>query len=275
MSSVDQKSQPILKWVGGKRQLLHEIYKYIPKKFNRYFEPFVGGGALFFSLYPQYSRITDLNPELINTYKVIKDKPSELITTLVQYPNTKEFFLEIRALDRNPALYNTISDVGRAARFIYLNKTAYNGLYRVNQKGQCNAPYGYYTKPNICNEERIYAASRALQSTDIECESFECCIKYTNYGDFVYFDPPYQPLNTTANFTNYTSLGFTEQDQIRLRDLCNILHTQGVKWLVSNSDTPFIRQLYGGYKTHTVLAKRSINSKGDKRGEITELLIHN
>ncbi|MFA7436495.1 MAG: DNA adenine methylase [Bacilli bacterium] len=269
--------KPILKWVGGKKQLLPHIQKKLPNNFKTYYEVFFGGGAVFFHIKPKKAVINDFNSELINLYKVIKANPQELIDDLKTHVNEADYFYKIRSYDRDPIFYNKLTSVKKASRILYLNKTCYNGLYRVNSQGQLNAPFGRYVNPKICDEENILDISSFLNNNDIEILDldFEKSLNNASEGDFVYLDPPYDPLTDTAAFTGYNAGGFGKPDQIRLRNICNELNEKGVKFLLSNSDTKFIRELYSDYNIDVVFARRSINSKGEKRGEIPELLISN
>ena len=270
-------AQPFLKWVGGKRQLINELKKHLPNDYNRYFEPFIGGGALFFSLEPENAFISDLNCELINTYKVVKDNVEDLIKELLKYKNEKEFYYKIRELDRDLSGYNKLSPIQKAARFIYLNKTCYNGLYRVNKNGQFNVPFGKYKNPKICDIENLKKCSQILKNNiiDIKCGDFSIILDYVRPKDFVYFDPPYVPLNNTSNFTSYTSDGFGAETQCKLEQVCKELTNEGVFWMLSNSYTEFILELYKNYNIHIVHAKRSINCRGNSRGKIKEVIITN
>ena len=269
---------PFLKWVGGKRQLIPVINESISKNFthHNYYEPFVGGGAILFHLYPKKAVINDFNEELINVYKTIKENPEELITDLRTHKNDPDYFYDIRALDRKNDFLK-LSDIERASRVIYLNKTCYNGLYRVNSSGEFNSPFGRYENPNIVNESTIRAVSNYLNDNNITILNgdFEDALKGIKKGDFVYFDPPYHPVSASSNFTGYVQGGFLESDQKRLRDLCNKLHDKGVKFLLSNSATQFIKNLYKDYTIKYVKASRAINSNAKKRGEIDEVLIKN
>lgn len=266
--------KPFVKWAGGKRQLIKQLLQYSPTKFNDYYEPFVGGGALFFKL-SHYNKIkkchlNDSNKVLINAYKTIKEKPKELITELKngEYVNKKDVFLKIR--DEEP------KDLVRStARFIYLNKTAFNGLYRVNSKGKFNVPFGNYKNPAICDEKNILAVHRALQKDEISCGDFEKVTRQAKKNDFVYFDPPYVPLNKTSSFTSYTKEDFTLKDQERLSKLFRKLDSKGCLVMLSNSYTPLILDLYNDFKINIVQATRMINCKANGRGKIKEVVITN
>lgn len=280
MAAKDPLVSPIVKWVGGKRQLLDQIRPLIPK-FSTYYEPFIGGGAVLFDIQPSKAIINDSNYELINVYNVIKDKPEKLIEKLYEHKekNCKEYFYEVRGLDRDKKKYDLLSDVERAARIIYLNKTCYNGLFRVNSLGEFNSPWGKYKNPNITNETTIRALSGYFNSNNIaiKCGDYREVLKDINIGEgsFVYLDPPYMPISTSSSFTGYTANGFGEEDQIALKEQCDILNQKGVKFLLSNSSCKFIEDLYKDYIITKVCAKRAINVKADRRGEIDEVLVRN
>jgi DNA adenine methylase len=268
------KPKPFLKWVGGKTQLLPELSTRIPCHIDNYFEPFIGGGAFFFYLQPPIATIVDINEELINTYKVIKEQPEELIEDLKKHIYNPEYYYQIRNIDRSSE-YKFWSDVERASRLIYLNKTCFNGLYRVNSKGQFNTPIGKYKNPKIVDETNLKVCSRVLQNTQIIHGSFLEIERLVNSDDFVYFDPPYAPLNATSNFTGYNQHGFDESMQLILRDLCLRLDAKNVKFMLSNSNTPLILDLYRDFKIDFVYATRAINSKAEKRGKIPEVIVTN
>lgn len=269
---------PVVKWVGGKRQLLDDIIPLLPDNFSTYVEPFVGGGALLFEIQPKKAIVNDLNHELINLYKVIKDNPNELLLLLEEHElnNSEEYFYQIRALDRSES-YDQMSDIEKAARIIYLNKTCYNGLFRVNQSGQFNSPYGKYKNPNIVNKPVVLAMANYFQNNNITLLNgdYKLALKKLRKGAFVYFDPPYMPISSSSSFTGYTENGFDKKQQIELKEECDKLNSRGIKFLLSNSDHPFIRDLYKDYEIITVRAKRSINSNSNKRGEINEVLVRN
>ncbi len=268
---------PVLKWVGGKRQLLPEIETYIPNNFSTYYEPFFGGGAVLFHIQPAKALVNDINEELINLYKVIKDNVEQLIQDLEKHENTAEYFYKIRQLDRDKQEYSKLSNIQRASRIHYLNKTCYNGLFRVNQQGEFNTPFGRYKNPNYVNEETLRAVNLYFNKSNItyKCGDFEEAVKGIRKGSFVYFDPPYDPVSDSANFIGYDKGGFSRDEQVRLKNLCDKLNKRGVKFLLSNSATEFILDLYKKYKIEIVQAKRSINSHGDKRGDVDELLVRN
>lgn len=268
---------PILKWVGGKRQLLSEIIPLINKNCSTYVEPFVGGGAVFFELQPKKAIINDFNGELINVYRTVRDYPEELISALETHAknNSEDYFYSVRAIDREPN-YAQLSSVERAARIIYLNKTCYNGLYRVNAAGQFNSPYGKYKSPNIVNAPTIRAMSKYLKEKNITIlqGDYREALKGLRKGAFVYLDPPYMPISSSASFTGYTENGFNYEQQVALKEECDKLRAKGIAFLQSNSDCPEIRELYKDYDVRTVRAKRNINSDATKRGEINEVLIY-
>ncbi len=267
---------PFLKWVGGKRQLMQVISEHFPTQFSTYYEPFVGGGAVLFHHQPKKAVINDVNAELINLYQVIKDAPDELIEDLKQHKNEADYFYEIRAIDRSPD-YQEVSNIKKASRMIFLNKTCYNGLYRVNNSGEFNSPFGRYGNPNIVNEETIKAVSNYLNEAKVKIFNldYQEALKNIRKGAFVYFDPPYHPVSKSASFTNYNQGGFSKDDQERLRDFCDTLDKKGIKFLLSNSDTPLIHELYKKYHIMLVKANRAINSNAKKRGGINEVLIKN
>ena len=283
VNSLEKKEyKPFIKWVGGKRGLLEQIIPLFPKEFNNYYEPFIGGGAVFFELFSRGVLknkkvfISDINAELINTYKVIQLYPEKLVNNLELYKknHSKEFYYKIRELDRDKN-YKNLSSVEKATRFIYLNKTCFNGLYRVNKKGFFNTPMGSYKNPNIADIETIYNASEALQNVTIEHKSFDRVLDNAKSEDFVYFDPPYYPLNKTSNFTSYDSNCFLEEEQKRLFEIFEKLDKKGCFVAHSNSDTEFIKELYKDYNINIVYANRFINSKSSGRGKITEVLVRN
>ncbi|BAW80217.1 DNA adenine methylase [Candidatus Nitrosoglobus terrae] len=275
-----EKPKPFIKWVGGKRQLLkqfRDLKLYPPEGFNpltnTYFEPFVGGGAVFFDLLPQKAALSDLNQELVITYNVIKNEVDGLIKSLKKHPYHKEYYLNIRAKK-----VEDLSHIEIASRFIYLNRTGFNGLYRVNKRGEFNVPLGRYTHPLICDEENLHCVSKVLQNTTIKCQDYKEVLKQAKKGDFIYFDPPYFPMSKTASFTAYTAAGFLEKEQLALRDTFVALSKRGCFVMLSNSDTPFINEIYSGIqgvKINQMMAARAINSNAARRGKITELLITN
>lgn len=277
---INTKPKPFVKWVGGKRQLLRqfrELGLYPSEDFNpitnTYYEPFVGGGAVFFDLLPKNAELSDLNNELVTTYNVIKNNVDELIQSLQKHIYDKEYYLEVRAKK-----VEDLSDVEIASRFIFLNRTGFNGLYRVNKSGQFNVPFGRYNNPVICDEDNLRRVSDALQDVTITHQDYKNVLKTAKSGDFIYLDPPYYPINATSSFTSYTAEGFLEKEQTELRDTFVKLHKKGCFVMLSNSDTPFINELYSGLDGITInkiTAGRAINSKGSGRGKITEVLVTN
>lgn len=271
--------KPFVKWAGGKNGLINSLISFIPKNFNSYFEPFVGGGALFFYLKninilnSKKIYLNDKNVELINAYKQIKINPNKLLEELEILKNnhSKEYFYKIRNLDRDFDFYS-LSEVFRAARFIYLNKTCFNGLCRYNAKGNFNTPMGNYKNPKIYDKDLIFSVHEILKNVSITNKDFEVVSLKAKRGDFVYFDPPYYPLNKTSSFVSYTD-NFSANEQIRLYKLFKMLDCEGIKVLQSNSNTDFIKELYKDFEIIEVISKRAINCKGDKRGKITELII--
>ena len=268
---------PVVKWVGGKRQLLGEITPLLPKQISTYCEPFLGGGAVLFARQPKNAIINDLNCDLMLVYEVIRDEVESLIASLQKHENTSEHFYQVRDLDRDKEAYKSLSKIEKASRIIYLNKTCYNGLFRVNASGEFNSPFGHYKKPNIVNEPVLRAVSKYLSSPNIQLfsEDFAATLQRVPRGGFVYLDPPYDPVSDTASFTGYNKGGFDKTEQIRLKECCDALTRRGVKFLLSNSATAFIRELYAEYTVKTVYAKRAINSDADKRGAVQEVLIRN
>ena len=274
LEKLKEETYPIVKWVGGKRQLMFELLKNMPENYNRYFEPFIGGGALFFELQPQNGYISDMNEELINLYSVVRDDVYELIEDLGKHEVSKEYFLEIRNIDRTEK-YAELSSIERASRFIYLNRTCFNGMYRVNSQGQFNVPFGNYKNPRIVDAENLINCSKLLKNTEIYCADFSEILNKVQKGDFVYFDPPYVPLNETSSFTSYTKVGFDLDMQFKLRDVCDELDSKGVMFMLSNSDTKLVNELYSNYEIKKVFASRAINANPNGRGKITEVLVKN
>ena len=270
--------QPFTKWTGGKRQLLGELRSYMPETFGRYFEPFVGGGALFFDLAPEKAVINDFNEELINAYRQIKNNPAELINLLIKHKenNSKDYYLELRSADRDGRI-SRMTGVERAARILYMLRVDFNGLYRVNSKNQFNVPYGRYKNPKIVDVDLLYQISEYLNENDVEIlqTDFAEAVKDAQTGDFVYFDPPYIPLNATSDFTSYTDSGFGFREQIRLMETCRELDRNGVLFMASNSHSPDVFDLYEGFIIETVDASRMINSTATGRGKINEVIIRN
>jgi DNA adenine methylase len=267
-------AKPFLKWVGGKRQLLPQLVRHAPKpnEIGTYYEPFLGGGALFFHLRPARAVLSDSNARLIRAYQGLRDDVNGVIDRLKTYRHLhdKDFFLKMRGLKVDDQI-----DAGVAAWLIYLNRTAYNGLYRVNSRNLFNVPFGEYKNPMICDEENLQACARVLKgATKIEVRDFAEVVKDATQGDFVYFDPPYASLTNTSNFTDYTSEGFGDRDQIRLRDVAEDLKSRGVRVLVSNSSAKRVSEWYKKFKRVSVGARRSVNCKPGSRGLVQELLIY-
>jgi DNA adenine methylase len=264
------KRQPFLKWAGGKTQLLHELISRMPKSYDVYYEPFIGGGALFFAVAPGKAVIADINDDLVNAYNVVRDTPEELIEALSGYVNDKDFYYKVRSQDQS-----TLSPLERAARLIYLNRTCFNGLYRVNKSGQFNVPFANYKNPNIVQSDRIMAASNVLHDTEVFHASFEKVLVNAKKGDFIYLDPPYYPKDVYSDFKRYNKEQFYKNDHERLADLYNELSDRGCYVMLSNSDTLFTRALYSKWRVDTVYAKRMINRDASKRGEVTEIIVTN
>jgi len=232
---------------------------------------------LFFDLQPKIAHINDANNELINVYCVIRDHVEDLIKKLKRHKNTSEYFYKLRELDRDKKKYESLSNTEKAARIIYLNKTCYNGLFRVNNAGEFNAPFGNYSSPNIVNEIVLKAVSNYLSGAKINFSSgdYACVLKKIKKKTFVYLDPPYDPVSNTSSFTGYTKNGFSREEQVRLREHCDLLNERGIKFMLSNSDTDFIREQYRCYNLTEVRASRSINSISSRRGDVNELIIRN
>ncbi|MBQ4040415.1 MAG: DNA adenine methylase [Oscillospiraceae bacterium] len=268
---------PVLKWAGGKRQLLDTFQPLLPSKITSYCEPFLGGGALLFHLQPQRAIINDINEDLIRVYRVIRDDVEALIAALENHANTAEHFYTVRSWDRDSEFYNSLSDIEKAARTIYLNKTCYNGLYRVNNSGHFNTPFGNYKKANIVNSPVLRAVSEYLNSADIEISScdYAAVLHCVPQDTFVYLDPPYDPLTATASFTSYSKGGFTREDQIRLRECCDALDRRGIRFMLSNSATDFILEQWAAYNITVIEAKRSVNSVSSGRGPVNEVVVRN
>jgi len=267
-----------LKWAGGKLQLIKQFEKLFPASFRNYYEPFVGSGAVFFfiksKLKPNKAILSDTNEELINCFVIVRDKPSELIEVLLNYRkrHSKEQYYEVRSLEPD-----ALDNINRAARLIYLNKTCFNGLYRVNSKGQFNVPFGDYENPSIFDTNALFQASQLLQGVQLRVMNFEKVIDFAEKDDFVYFDPPYIPLSKTSNFTQYSRSHFSMKQQKLLSKVFKLLDSRGCFVMLSNSDHSSTRELYQGYEKNIVIvrAKRKINSIGTKRGAINEVVLTN
>ncbi len=269
---MDDIPRPFLKWAGGKSGLLGQFADLYPGQFRRYIEPFVGGGAVYFDvarrLAPSDVLLADENEELIGAYVAIRDDLDAMIDALETHrrKHSKTHYYEVRAA-------NPRSRVARAARLVYLNKTCFNGLYRVNSKGRFNVPMGQYTNPKILDEPNLRAVAAALSGVDLRVAHFRETLTHARKGDFVYFDPPYHPLSKTAKFTSYTDLDFGEADQQELAEVFATLARRGCLVMLSNSDNAFVRALYGRFHVEQVFARRSINSRGDRRGAIAEVVV--
>ena len=269
-------ARPFLKWVGGKAQLLGQLARWIPESFDRYVEPFLGGGAMFFAQQPGVAILADANDELVDCYTAVRDHLDEVMTALEQHRYEKDYYYDVRRWERR-----TLSLPERAARTIFLNKTGFNGLYRVNSKGLFNVPFGRYSNPKICDRENLPACRAALSDVEIRRDDFETIVDESGAGDFVYLDPPYVPLNDTANFTSYTAGGFGPDEHRRLASSLIRAHRRGGRFLLSNADSPLTRGLYTellaepGVDLDIVLARRNINSNARRRGRVTEVVIFN
>lgn len=270
------EAAPFVKWVGGKGRLLSQLRPLLPPGVEqmRHVEPFVGGGALFFSRRPRRALLTDINPSLVAAYTAIRDDVETVIGGLRRLArcHSKESYYQVRERYNQSRRVSTST---RAAMFIYLNKTCFNGLHRVNRNGAFNVPVGAYKNPRILNEDGLQAASAALQGADLRCASFDSLLENAKPGDFVYFDPPYEPVSRTASFTSYARDGFSQDDQTRLRDVYKALDRRGCKLMLSNSDVPFIRDLYRDFEVDTVAAPRAINCDATKRGKVSEVVVRN
>jgi DNA adenine methylase len=268
-----------VKWAGGKKQLLEQFKDLYPKSFNGYFEPFLGSGAVAFYIIetfkPEKILLSDINEELINAFNIVKTHPEELISLLKKHKahhteDAKKYYYEIRKIEPN-----SLQPLERAARFIYLNRTCFNGLYRVNAKGKFNVPMGSYKNPDIVQEKIIKKASDILRKDEIKVMSFEKVLELAKNGDFIYFDPPYYPLKKGISFTTYAQGNFLEKEQEKLAEVFKQLDKKGCYCMLSNSDTEFIKNLYSDFKIHTVKASRMINSKSTGRGAISEIVVTN
>lgn len=263
-------TKPFLKWAGGKRRLLPELHRSVPARWNRYYEPFLGGGALYFSMPQPDSFLSDVNMELVSCYSVVRDKPEQLIEHLSTHVYSQEHYQWVRAL--NP---DVLTDVERASRFVYLNRTCFNGLWRVNRRGEFNTPMGRYANPRLVPAPEIRAASGALQGCHLSATGFREAVTDCRSGDLVYFDPPYVPAGGYADFDRYHAGCFGMADHQDLADLAHELDGRGCQVLLSNSDMPLVRRLYSGWQITTISAPRSINCVGSRRGPVAELIITN
>lgn len=269
-------ARPIVKSAGGKARLVPKLLEHVPTKFGTFFEPFVGGAAMYFALAERARKIVlgDANVPLMRMYMGVRDDVDTVIELLGKMPYRETFYYAQRKKQRKDG-FARLNDAEVAAWFIYINKAGYNGLWRVNKKGQCNVPFGRYTNPTICDEPNLRAVSALLKRTraGLRIGDFEKTVKTAEKGDLVYFDPPYVPTSTTADFTSYTADGFTLNDQTRLRDVALVLKKRGVHVVLSNADVPIVRKLYKGFKLHRVKVQRAINSDPTKRGDVGEVII--
>jgi len=279
MVSVNPLVKPFVKWAGGKRQLVPTILaNHLPKNYNlqTYYEPFIGGGAILFSLQPKKAVINDSNAELINCYKIIKNSLDELIEDLKNHKNNEYYYYDIRDWDREKN-FKSKTEVQRASRIIFLNKTCYNGLFRVNSQGQFNVPFGKYKNPNILDIAVLKAVNKYLNENQVRIlnSDFQEAVKDAKRGDFIYLDPPYDPVSETASFTGYDVNGFNKQEQRRLKEVFDDLNSRGCHILLSNACTEFIEDLYKDYLHTKISAIRAINCNGKKRGKVDEILVKN
>ncbi len=265
--------EPLLKWAGGKSKLMPELMARLPNTrqwTGGYFEPFIGGAAVFLNLLPKRAVLSDVNAELVHLYTIVRDQPEALIADLHRHTYERQYYYGVRALDPT-----TLDPIERASRMVFLNRTCFNGLWRVNRRGEFNVPFGRYTNPTLCPADRLRAMSRALASAEIRHTDFEGAVKGARRGDFVYFDPPYVPLTRTASFTSYTAASFGLADQERLANLFTSLGQRGVRCMLSNSDTPLVRDLYAGHRIDQVLAPRAISRDPDNRHPVAEVIVRN
>ena len=267
------ETKPFIKWAGSKRKLISSLAKKLPQ-FDTYYEPFVGSGALFFSLKPAKAVLSDINPELINVYRCIQLDVEALIEDLKKHYYEKNYFYQIRDADRTDE-YADWLNIERASRFIYLNKTCFNGLYRVNKQGQFNTPFGRYKNPTILDESTLRPCSAALVGVELRVDSFDWIEQVVTSDDFVYFDPPYVPVSNTADYNSYSKDGFDVVNQVQLKELCERLHARGVKFMLSNSCTPLVQDLYKDFELETVFASRNINNVAEGRSKIKEFIVRN
>jgi DNA adenine methylase len=269
---ADTQAAPVIKWVGGKSKLLPELLARMPERFSRYYEPFAGGAALFFRVSPERGVLADYNPDLINLYTVLGRDVSSVIKRLAyhreHHSESHYYAVRERWNDREVAW----ATADRAATFIYLNKTCFNGLWRVNRAGAFNVPIGRYTDPPICVPDTLRAAHTVLARTELRNCDYRTAVEDAKRGDFIYFDPPYDPVTTTSNFTSYTNQTFGPEQQQELADTARKLVAKGCKVMLSNSDTPYIRQIYKGFTVDRVMVSRAINSNAAKRGEVAEVI---
>lgn len=276
-----QKARPFLKWAGGKSRVVSQLIELFPEKFNSYYEPFLGGGALYFRISPQSGRLNDLNCALIDTYTTLRDNPEALLKSLSklqdQYRSLDTIDSKRRFYLVNRAEFNRLKkgSIKKSALFIFLNKTGFNGMYRENSSGQYNIPFGKQENPLICDIENLRRVSKVLKVIDITCTSYKDALAGASRGDLVYLDPPYYPISKTSNFTEYQAGGFSVKDQVELRDMFKTLDRKGCYVMMSNSACEEIKELYAGYNIYSVRVARAINSKAGKRGKIDEYVVTN
>jgi len=270
----DQEARPFLRWAGGKTKLLPELLSRVPATFKTYYEPFLGGGALFFALQPKKAVLSDANPDLVRTYLAVRDDVEKVVYLLQEHARLHEkhgidHYIAVRAV-----CSYSMEDFSCAARMIYLNKTCFNGLWRVNKSGQFNVPMGKFKNPpTICDEENLHACSRALSDVEICCSDFKASCEGIEREDFAYLDPPYVPLSKMSDFTSYTKEGFGSKDQETLAETVRKLDAQGAHFLLSNAGSPKVKELYTGFKIDEVFMRRNINSKANSRGHVVEYLV--
>ena len=269
----DAVAQPVVKWAGGKSRLLPELFARLPPRWGRYFEPFGGGAALFFALAPERGVLGDANADLVRMYRALAADADAVIRKLRSHARAHSADYYYGARTRWNARRASWAPATGAAAFIYLNKTCYNGLWRVNRAGGFNVPCGRYTNPPICVPDALLAAHRVLQRAELRCGDYRATIEDAERGDLVYLDPPYEPVTATASFTSYTAHAFGQDDQRALAETARRLVARGCHVVLSNSDTPFIRELYAGFQLDAVRCSRSINSSADRRGAVSELII--
>lgn len=272
--SKGARPRPFLKWAGGKSKLLPQLTRRMPRTYKRYWEPFIGGGAFYFHLAPNVAAISDSNEELIETYRTVRDDLAGVIGELSNHHYESDYYYSVRDWDRRED-FKTLSSVVRAARFIFLNKTCFNGLHRVNSKGHFNVPFGRYKDPTILDASNLRACSRVLQGAEISVGDYSSIVDGIERGDFVYLDPPYAPLSSTASFTGYTAQGFGQAEQSALVEFCHRIDRKGALFMLSNSSTPETRELYRDFALDTIDAARAINSDATQRGLVQEILVRN
>lgn len=269
---------PYFRWAGGKRRLMTTLHQYLPQEFERYFEPFLGSACMYLTLDTDNAVLSDINRELITTYKVIQSSVDELIALLQDMSKhiSSEDYYAVRKQDRDPS-YQQLGDVPTAARFIYLNRLCFNGLYRVNSRGECNSPYGKIKNPKICDVDHLRALSKCFQDAHVKflCQSWDKVLPRAQAGDFVYLDPPYHPLSATSSFVSYSLAGWTTANTTSLKTACDELSRRGVKFMLSNSDTQFIWDLFADYRIDRIEVQRSISANAANRGKIHEVVIRN